>query len=121
MHHNANDTSMQITQKLEGLPPESVDIEGASHMVVIEFTIGPGAVFPWHTHPGTVPIKVVQADFMFVLAEDCVERDLDAGSAVVDPDDTVHTGWTPDTEDETVVAGTLLCVPAEVPLANTGG
>jgi quercetin dioxygenase-like cupin family protein len=115
-HAFPNETSMQMTQTLEGLPPQSVEIEDASHMAVIEFTIQPGVVFPWHTHPGTVLIKVAQGDFTFVFAEDCVERDFAPGSAVVDPGDTVHTAWNPSTEDETVVVATLLGVPAEGPL-----
>ena len=115
-HAFPNETSMQITQNLEGLPPHSVEIEDASHMVVVEFTIQPGVVFPWHTHPGTVLIKVAEGDFTFVFAEDCVERDFAPGSALVDPGDTVHTAFNPSTEEETVVVATLFGVPAEGPL-----
>lgn len=112
-HAFPNETSMQITQTLEGLPPQSIEIEDGSHMAVIEFTIQPGVVFPWHTHPGTVLIKVAEGDFTFVFADDCVERNFDPGAAVVDPGDTVHTAWNPSAEDETVVVATLLGVPAE--------
>lgn len=115
-HAFPNETSMQITQSLEGLPPQSVEIEDASHMVVVEFTIQPGAVFPWHTHPGTVLIKVAEGDFTFVFAEDCVERDFAPGSALVDPGDTVHTAFNPSADTETKVVATLFGVPAKGPL-----
>ena len=61
----------------------------------IRFTIQPGAVFPSHTHPGTVLISVTEGDFVFMFAEDCERRDYSAGTALVDPDDTVHTAWNP--------------------------
>jgi quercetin dioxygenase-like cupin family protein len=115
-HAFPNATSLQITQNLEGLPPQNVEIEDASHMVVVEFTIQPGAVFPWHTHPGTVLIKIAEGDFTFVFAEDCVRRDFAPGSALVDPGNTVHTALNPSTDQETVVVATLFGVPAEGPL-----
>lgn len=115
-HAFPNETSMQITHNLEGLPPQSVEIEDASHKVVVEFTIQPGAVFPWHTHPGTVLIKVAEGDFSFVFAEDCVERDFAPGSALVDPGDTVHTAFNPSADQETKVVATLFGVPSEGPL-----
>ncbi|SEP24083.1 Cupin domain protein [Salinihabitans flavidus] len=115
-HAFPNETSMQITQNLEGLPPQSVEIEDTSHMVMVEFTIQPGVVFPWHTHPGTVLIKIAEGDFTFVFAEDCVERDFAPGSALVDPGDTVHTAFNPSADQETVVVATLFGVPAEGPL-----
>lgn len=52
---------MHITQDLEGLAPQEIEIEDASYMVVVEFTIQPGAVFPWRVHPDTVLIKVADS------------------------------------------------------------
>lgn len=108
-----DDVAMRITQNLEGLPQQVVEIDDASHLAVIRFTIQPGAVFPWHTHPGTVLISVTEGDFVFMFAEDCARRDYSPGTAVVDPGDTVHTAWNPSAEEETVVVATLLGVPAE--------
>lgn len=112
-HAFPDDVSMHITQDLDGLAPQEIEIEDASHMVVVKFTIQPGAVFPWHTHPGTVFIKIAKGDFVFVFAEDCVERDYEPGEALVDPGDTVHTAFNPSEDEETVVMATLVGVPAE--------
>lgn len=115
-HAFPDDVSMNITQDLEGLAPQEIEIEDASHMVVVEFTIQPGAVFPWHTHPGTVLIKVAEGDFVFMFAEDCMARDYAPGEALIDPGDTVHTAYNPSEDEETVVMATLVGVPAEGPL-----
>jgi len=111
-----DDVTMRITQDLDGLPQHVVDLDDASHLTVVRFTIQPGAVFPWHTHPGTVLISVTEGDFAFMFAEDCERRDYASGTALVDPGDTVHTAWNPSDESETVVVATLFGVPADGPL-----
>jgi quercetin dioxygenase-like cupin family protein len=108
-----DDVSMRITQDLYGLPPQVVELTDAAHLAVVRFTIQPGAVFPWHTHPGTVLISIADGDFVFIFAEDCVQREYSAGAALVDPGDTVHTAFNPSADSETVVVATLLGVPAE--------
>jgi quercetin dioxygenase-like cupin family protein len=90
-----DDVSVAITQRLDGLDPQEVEIPDGTHLAVSQFTIPPGAVFPWHAHPGTVLIGIKEGDFVFVFAEDCVEREYAAGGALVDPGDTVHTAWNP--------------------------
>lgn len=109
-----DDVSMQITQTVDGLPSQVIELDDASNLAVVEFTIQPGVVFPWHTHPGTVLINIVEGDFVFIFAEDCVEREYSAGAAVVDPGfDSVHTSYNPSTDNETVVMAVLLGVPDE--------
>jgi quercetin dioxygenase-like cupin family protein len=108
--------SLTVTQRLERIEPQAVEIEDASHYAVAEFTLPPETVFPWHTHPGTVLIGVEEGDFVIVFAEDCVEREVSAGSAVVDPGDAAHMAWNPSEEAETVVVATYIGVPAEGPL-----
>ncbi|OOG25413.1 cupin 2 conserved barrel domain protein [Thioalkalivibrio denitrificans] len=115
-HAFGGNVSVQITQELDGLPAQVVDIEDASKVAVVEFTIQPGAVFPWHTHPGTVLINITEGDFVFVFGEDCVERRYGPGMALVDPGHTVHTAFNPGREEATVVIATLIGVPAEGPL-----
>jgi quercetin dioxygenase-like cupin family protein len=105
--------SVAITQRLDGIEPQEVEIPDGTHLAVSQFTIPPGEVFPWHTHPGTVLIGIKEGDFVFVFAEDCVEREYAAGGALVDPGDTVHTAWNPSEETDTVVVATFLGVPAE--------
>jgi quercetin dioxygenase-like cupin family protein len=108
--------SVQIRQELDGLPAQVVDLDDASNLVVVEFTIQPGAVFPWHTHPGAVLINITEGDFVFMFAEDCVAREYGPGMALLDPGHTVHTAFNPAQDRATVVMTTLLGVPEEGPL-----
>lgn len=59
-HAFDGDVSVRITQDLEGLPEQEISFDDASHLTVVRFTIQPGVVFPWHTHPGTVLITVTE-------------------------------------------------------------
>lgn len=112
-HAFDGDVSVRITQDLEGLPEQEVLFDDASHLTVVRFTIQPGAVFPWHTHPGTVLITVTEGEFVFIFAEDCLDREYGPGDALVDPGDTVHTALNPSRNEETVVVAVLLGAPAE--------
>lgn len=115
-HAFDGDVSVRITQKLEGLPEQAISFDDASHLTVVRFTIQPGALFPWHTHPGTVLITVTEGDFAFIFADDCVNRKYGPGDALVDPGDTVHTALNPSRTEETEVVAVLLGVPADGPL-----
>ena len=113
----AGDVSIEFNQDLEGLPEQSITRDDASHLLMARFTIQPGAAFPWHTHPGTVLINVIQGEFVFVFAEDCVHREFAPGDALVDPGDVVHTAYNPAGNDEpTQVVVTFIGAPAEGPL-----
>ncbi|MFV8834119.1 cupin domain-containing protein [Aquisalimonas sp.] len=118
MERNAfrSDVSIEITQQLDGLPEQRVTHGDASHVTVVRFTIQPGAVFPWHTHPGTVLVNITEGEFVFVFAEDCEPRAYGPGDVVVDPGDTVHTSYNPSDDEETVVMAVLIGAPAEGPL-----
>lgn len=115
-HAFTDDVSIRVTQQLQGLEEQVVPIDDASHLIVVRFTIQPGAVFPWHTHPGTVLISIAEGDLVFIFAEDCVRREYGPGSALVDPGDAVHTALNPSADQETVVMAVLLGAPAEGPL-----
>jgi len=112
-HAFDGDVSIRITQDLEGLPEQAISFDDASHLTVVRFTIQPGAVFPWHTHPGTVLITVTKGEFVFTFAEDCLDREYGPGDALVDPGDTVHTALNPSRNQETEVVAVLLGAPAE--------
>lgn len=112
-HAFDGDVSVKITQDLEGLPEQAISFDDASHLTVVRFTIQHGAVFPWHTHPGTVLITVTEGEFVFIFAEDCLDREYGPGDALVDPGDTVHTALNPSRNEETVVVAVLLGAPAE--------
>lgn len=112
-HAFEGQVSMRITQDLEGLPQQVAELDDASHMAVMRFTIQPGVVFPWHTHPGAVLISIMEGDFVFMFADDCERREYAAGSAVVDPGNSVHTAYNPGADTETVVVATFIGVPLE--------
>jgi quercetin dioxygenase-like cupin family protein len=111
-HSFSGEVTLQLTQTLDGLERHEVEMDDASSLAVMEFTIQPGAVFPWHTHPGTVLISLAQGELDFIFAEDCVERRLAPGTAMVDPGNAMHTARNP-SDVPTVVIATLLGAPAE--------
>lgn len=112
----AGDVSIEFSQDLEGLPEQLITRDDASHLLMARFTIQPGAVFPWHTHPGTVLINVIQGEFVFVFADDCVHREFAPGDALVDPGDVVHTAYNPGDDEPTQVVVAFIGAPAEGPL-----
>jgi quercetin dioxygenase-like cupin family protein len=111
-HSFSGEVSLRLTQSLEGLERHEVEISEASMLAVMEFTIQPGAVFPWHTHPGTVLVSLAQGELEFIFAEDCAERRLSPGTAIVDPGNEVHTARNPG-DEPTIVIATFLGVPEE--------
>lgn len=117
--HNAftDDVAVQVRDKPSGRPTEVVNLRDASNIAVGEFTVQPGAWFPWHTHPGTGLLAVAQGDLVFIYADDCVERRYGEGEAAVDPG-VVHTTYNPSATRSTVVVATFLGVPADAPLAT---
>ncbi len=46
----------------------------ASRTFVPQFTVQPGAQFPWQAHPGPVLVNIVQGDLVYVRASDCIAR-----------------------------------------------
>jgi quercetin dioxygenase-like cupin family protein len=112
-----DDVAMQIRNKFVGRHTDVTNLHDASNIAVAKVTLQPKAVFPWHTHPGPVLITVVEGDFVYVLAEDCLERWYLPGQAVVDAGfDNVHTAFNPSHSDETVLVATFLNVPHGGPL-----
>jgi quercetin dioxygenase-like cupin family protein len=116
--HNefTDDVAVQVRDKPAGRSTEVVNLRDASNIAVFEFTIQPGAWFPWHTHPGPVLAAVAQGDLVFIYADDCVERPYDEGEAFVDPG-LVHTAYNP-SDTATVVIATVLGVAAGAPAAT---
>jgi quercetin dioxygenase-like cupin family protein len=116
--HNVfpDDVAVQVRDKPAGRSTEVVNLRDASNIAVFEFTIQPGAWFPWHTHPGPVLAAVAQGDLVFIYADDCVERPYNEGEAFVDPG-IVHTAYNPG-DAATVVIATVLNVAAGAPAAT---
>lgn len=112
-----DDVGMEIRLMVEGRQQQAIDFEDASNIAVFEFIIQPGARFPWHAHPGTALISITEGDFVFIYADDCVQRHYSAGDALVDPGfDNVHTAFNPSEENETVAIVTFIGAPDEDPI-----
>lgn len=112
-----DDVAIQVRNKFWGRGTEVLNMQDASNIVVAKVTIQPKAVFPWHTHPGPVLISVVQGNFVYTLADDCLDRWYLPGTAVIDAGfGNVHTAFNPDDSGETIVIATFLGVPAGDPV-----
>lgn len=111
--------AVQVRLKPDGLPTEVVNLQDASNIAVVKFTVQPGVRFPWHSHPGLVMVTVTQGELVFVYANDCIQRSYPVGTAFVDPGfGNVHYAFNP-TGGETVIVATFLGVPpAPAPLTN---
>ncbi len=105
-----DDVALQIRNRFDGRSTDVFNLRDASRVVVAEVVIQPGATFPWHTHPGPVLITVVEGEFTYVLADDCVRREYAEGEALVDGGVKVHTAFNPG-EVETVVIATFFDTP----------
>jgi quercetin dioxygenase-like cupin family protein len=118
-HAFTDDVAVQIRVKPDGRPTEVINLEDASNIAVVRFTVQPGVRFPWHSHPGLVMVSVTQGMLVFVYADDCVQRPYPSGTAFVDPGfGNVHYAFNP-TAGETIIVATFLGVPpAPAPLTN---
>jgi quercetin dioxygenase-like cupin family protein len=115
-----DDVAIQVRNKFYDRGNEVLNLRDASKIAVAKVTIQPKAVFPWHTHPGPVLINVIEGDFVYVLAADCIERWYSDGQAVVDAGfDNVHTAFNPSATEETVVIATFLGAIGGQPLTDT--
>jgi quercetin dioxygenase-like cupin family protein len=111
-----DDVDLKIKVKLDGHHTTVIHAKDPSRTVTGRFTVQPGAMFPWHTHPGPVIVNVVQGELIYIGAEDCVERSYPAGTAFVDPGHGhVHTAVNR-TAGETVIVATFFEAPATGPL-----
>ena len=118
-HTFTDEVGATITLDVDGLDRQVVEIDDASHMMIYEFTVAPGGMFPWHTHPGTSLAAVTKGEFTYIYAEDCVERTYEAGSSFVDPGfGNVHTAYNPSDEEDAVVIGVFIGLPEEAEVTD---
>ncbi len=88
-----------------------MNVKNPSRTVVVRFTVQPGAVFGWHTHPGPVVVNVAEGELTYVSADDCVERDYPRGTAFIDAGgDHVHNAFNR-TDGPTVLVATFFECP----------
>lgn len=118
-HAFTDNVAVQVRVKPEGRPTSVANLEDASNIAVVRFTVQPGVRFPWHSHPGLVMVSVTKGELVFVYANDCVKRPYAVGTAFVDPGfGNVHYAFNR-TAGETVIVATFLGVPpAPAPLTN---
>ena len=110
-HEFTDDVSVQVRLKPSGRSREVINMDDASRMAVVRFTIQPGVRFPWHSHPGLVLVAVTKGELVFVYGDDCVQRHFATGTAFVDPGfGNVHYAFNP-TGGELVIVATFLGVP----------
>lgn len=118
-----DDVAAQIRNKFVGRGTDVMNLRDASNIAVAEITIQPGAIVPWHTHPGPVLITIADGEedadaFVYVLAEDCVERSYQAGEALIDAGgNNVHLAYNPSETDATVVLATFLGADGDLTVA----
>jgi quercetin dioxygenase-like cupin family protein len=111
-----DNVDLKIKNKLDGTKTEVTNVKDPSRTVTARFTVQPGAVFDWHTHPGPVVVNVAQGELTYVAADDCVERDYPAGTAFIDAGgDHVHNAFNP-TGGVTVLVATFYGMPETGPV-----
>ncbi|HEX2194370.1 MAG TPA: cupin domain-containing protein [Candidatus Limnocylindria bacterium] len=99
------------TTKRRGVPPcaahptDVINFDDPSLTQVVKFTVQPGAMFPWHSHEGSVVVNVTSGELVYVAASDCVERPYGPGEAFFDPGHGhVHTAYNPGTVPTVLIA-----------------
>jgi quercetin dioxygenase-like cupin family protein len=113
-----DDVAIKFKVKVDGGRTEVVNLQDASLTQTVMFTVQPGAMFPWHSHPGSVVVNVVSGELVYVTADTCGERHYAAGEAFFDPGHGhVHTAFNPGTVP-TVLVATFFGLPATGPLSN---
>jgi quercetin dioxygenase-like cupin family protein len=113
-----DNVDLKLKNKLDGKKTEVTNVKDPSLTLTARFTVQPGAVFGWHTHPGPVVVNVVQGELTYVAADDCKEREYPAGTAFIDAGgDHVHNAFNR-TGGVTVLVATLFRAP---PGAGTAG
>ena len=112
-----DDVRISLHNKPAGYGTKVLTLSDPSGIVTAELRVQPGAMFPWHTHPGPVVVTVAEGELTYVRADDCRPRRYDTDSAFVDPGDLVHTAV--NTGDvETVLYATFLDVAPGEPLST---
>jgi quercetin dioxygenase-like cupin family protein len=125
-HAFSDAVAARITVRREGLDDVVVDLDDASNMTVVEFTVQPGFKFPWHSHPALALVAVTEGELVYVDAGDCIQSAYPAGTAFVDPGfGHVHMAFNPSEDDEASVVVTFLGAPEEgsltLPVAEEEG
>ncbi len=110
--------AVKFKVKVDGGATEIINLDDGSLTQTVMFTVQPGAMFPWHSHPGSVVVNVASGELVYVPADDCVERHYATGEAFFDAGHGhVHTAYNPGSVP-TVLIATFFGLPASGPLSN---
>jgi quercetin dioxygenase-like cupin family protein len=113
-----DDVAIKFRVKVDGGPTGVINLNDGSLTQTVMFTVQPGAMFPWHSHPGSVVVNVASGELVYVPSETCEERRYAAGEAFFDPGHGhVHTAFNPGSVP-TVLVATFFGLPATGPLSN---
>lgn len=86
-----DDVRMSLRNNVAGHGNQVLNLRDPSGVLTAELRVQPGAMFPWHTHPGPVVITVAQGELTYIRADDCRPRLYEQNTALVDPGNLVHT------------------------------
>jgi quercetin dioxygenase-like cupin family protein len=112
-----DDVAIKFRVKVDGGRTEIINLNDGSLTQTVMFTVQPGAMFPWHSHPGSVVVNVASGELVYVPSETCEERHYAAGEAFFDPGHGhVHTAFNPGSVP-TVLVATFFGLPATGPLS----
>lgn len=113
--------SFDLTIGLQDGETITMSVTEPGNSLVAKITVQPGALFPWHTHPGPIAVNVAEGALVYIPANDCIERYYPAGTVFFDPGrGNVHTAYNA-YDGVTVLIATYFEVPAEGPLTITEG
>lgn len=113
-----DDVDLKFKVKLDGHGTDVINFADPSLTQVVMFTVQPGAMFPWHSHEGSVVVNVTSGELVYVAAMDCVERHYGTNEAFFDPGHGhVHTAFNPGTVP-TVLVATFYGLSATGPLST---
>jgi Cupin domain len=113
-----DDVDLKFKVKLDGHPRDVINFSDPSLTQVVMFTVQPGAMFPWHSHEGSVVVNVTSGELVYVAAMDCVERTYGPNEAFFDPGHGhVHTAFNRGTVP-TVLVATFYGLSATAPLST---
>jgi quercetin dioxygenase-like cupin family protein len=113
-----DELDLQFKLKIDGHATSVIKFEDPGMTQVVRFTVQPGAMFPWHSHEGSVVVNVTSGELVYVMAVDCMERSYGPGEAFLDPGrGHVHTAFNPGTTP-TVLVATFYGPSATAPLST---
>jgi quercetin dioxygenase-like cupin family protein len=100
-----DDVDLKFKVKHHGQAVDVINFDDPSLTQTVMFTVQPGAMFPWHSHEGSVVVNVTSGELVYVGSDDCTEQSYLAGEAFFDPGHGhVHTAFNPGSTPTVLIA-----------------